>query len=199
MRRGAVVGASVLLDEFRRHGVKLAFLSGSYEDSPEGALSYKMQALFSEFEREKFKERPRGRKRKAQEGFYTGGVPFGYRYKGREQMSRGVQEPVASLRPGVERIFREVAEGATNYRVALSLNRDGIPTALGKRWHRESASQLIRKTAYYGVVTGKAGIPVAVPAMIERALWAHEAQRRKKRGRVGDRRASTRSPASCGA
>src|SRR5215831_11705519 len=65
-----VVDSMVLLQEISKYGVKLVFVSGSYDDSPEGELSFGMQSLVAQYERKKFAERSRrGRKRKAREGF----------------------------------------------------------------------------------------------------------------------------------
>ncbi len=50
-----------------------------------------MRGVFAEFEKSKIRERTmRGRKEKAQQGFVNGGrSPYGYRYKGKSEGSKG--------------------------------------------------------------------------------------------------------------
>jgi site-specific DNA recombinase len=179
----------LLMQEAGKMGAKLAFVSGSYEDSPEGELSFGVQSLVSRYERKKFAERTRRcRKQKAREGFvHSGSAPYGYRYLGHAAKSRGTLEVIEAEANVVRMIFDWTTDGWTNYRVAMQLNQMGIATQKGGRWYRESVAQVLRKTAYYGEVTGPAGIIIAVPAILSRELWdrAHTALARNKMGRVG--------------
>jgi site-specific DNA recombinase len=184
-----VVNSMVLLQEFSKYGVKLAFVSGSYDDSPEGEFSFGVQSLVAQFERKKFAERSRrGRRRKAAEGFvHSGSAPYGYRYLGHKFKKRGELEIIPAEARVVEQVFQWTARGMTNYRVAMQLNAQGILTQKGGRWYRESIAQVLRKTAYYGEVPGPAGIIIPVPAIVTRALWdrAHDTLQRNRAGKVG--------------
>jgi site-specific DNA recombinase len=168
-----VVNSMLLLQEFSNYGAKLVFVSGSYEDSPEGEFSFGVQSLVAQFERKKFAERSRrGRKRKASEGYvHSGSAPYGYRYLGRKVQKRGELEIIREEARVVEQIFQWTARGMTNYRVAMQLNAGGVTTQKGGRWYRESVAQVLRKTAYYGEVAGPGGITIPVPAIITRTLW----------------------------
>jgi site-specific DNA recombinase len=78
-----------LKKEFAKHGVKLEFVSTTYDETPMGKLYFTMCAAFAESERDLFQERSaRGRKQKARDG-YVNGRTFGYRYFGRGQGERG--------------------------------------------------------------------------------------------------------------
>jgi site-specific DNA recombinase len=179
----------VLLQEFNKNGVRLVFVSGSYEDSPEGEFSFGVQSLVAQFERKKFAERSRrGRKRKASEGFvHSASAAYGYRYLGHKFKKRGELEIIPAEARVVEQIFQGTARGMTNYRVAMQLNAGAVPTQKGGRWYRESIAQVFRKTTYYGEFAGPGRIIIPVPAIITRALWdhAHDTLRRNRAEKVG--------------
>jgi site-specific DNA recombinase len=184
-----IVDSMVLTQEIAKCGAKLVFVSGSYEDSPEGEFAFGVQSLVSRYERKKLAERSRRcRKQKAREGFvHSGSAPYGYRYLGHKFQSRGTLEVIEEQAKVVRMIFEWTAQGLTNYRVAMELNELGIPTAKGSRWYRESVAQVLRKTVYYGEVKGPAGIIVPVPTIISRVLWdrAHDQLRRNLVAYVG--------------
>jgi site-specific DNA recombinase len=183
------IDSLLLLQEFSKARVKLAFVSGSYDESPEGDLSYGVQSLVSEYERKKFAERSRrGRKRKAREGFVNSTAAcYGYRYLGFKLKKRGELAIIPEQAVIVERIFKMAAGGSTNYEMAMVLNGEGVKTAKGGKWWRESIAQVLRKTQHYGEFLGRSGIPVKVPAIIDRRLWdqAHVAQERNRVACVG--------------
>lgn len=179
----------LLRQEFAAAGVKQIFVSGSYEDSPEGELSYDIQSAVAQYERRKIAERTRrGRKRKAREGFHHSCPPtYGYRYLGHKFNQRGLLEIIPEQAAVVKRMFEMTARGASNYRVALTLNAEGIGTAKGLRWHRQSIAQTLAKTVYYGEKAGPAGIIVPAPPIVSRKLWdeAHAALARNRVALVG--------------
>jgi site-specific DNA recombinase len=73
----------LLIDEWRRRGVELAFLNRPLGQSPEDDLLLQVQGIVAEYERAKIMERSRrGKKHAAQRGSVTvmSGAPFGYRY-----------------------------------------------------------------------------------------------------------------------
>jgi site-specific DNA recombinase len=166
------VDSLLLLKECQRAGVRLEFVSGNYEDTPEGELMFAFQSMVSSYERKKFRERSdRGRKQKAREGFVHSSAPYGYRYLGHREKQRGVLEVIPQQAKVVVMIFEWSALGWTSYRVAMRLNELGIPTAKGHKWFRGSVTQVLKKTAYYGEVAGPDGIIIKVPAILDRALW----------------------------
>jgi DNA invertase Pin-like site-specific DNA recombinase len=183
-------GSSILLlREIQKAGAKLAFVSGSYEDTPEGILGFKVQSAVSAYERAKFAERSRRcRRQKAREGFvHSGSAPYGYKYLGHAAKSRGTLEVIEKQAKVVRQIFQWTAAGWTNYKIAMKLNELRIPTAKRVQWWREGIAQILAKTAYYGEVKGPAGIVIKVPAILSRELWdrAHAALARNKAARVG--------------
>jgi site-specific DNA recombinase len=178
----------ILDEEIERGGARMAFVSGSYEDSPEGRLARNMQRNVSEYEREKFRERSaRCRRQKSREGYaHAGPAPDGYRYEGHAFSKKGEYVIDRERARIVKMIFERTAQGSTNSRLALWLNEQGILTQKGHGWYRESVAQILEKTAYCGEVIQN-GETIKVPAIVTRDLWdrAHAALARNKVGRVG--------------
>jgi len=72
----------ILIEDFQKHGVKLAFANQQVDDSPEGKLLLQVQGAVGEYERTRILDRTRrGKKHKAQQGQIVGGVSaYGYDY-----------------------------------------------------------------------------------------------------------------------
>src|ERR687893_291148 len=76
----------LLIDEFRRAGVEVAFLNRAIGLSPEDDLLLQVQGMVAEYERAKILERSRrGKRHAAREGAVSvlSGAPYGYRYIGK--------------------------------------------------------------------------------------------------------------------
>lgn len=201
--RGEELDNLILDQELKKGGARLAFVSGSYEDTAEGSLSRDVQNAVSRFERRKFKERARRcRRQKSRDGHPHACLPpDGYKYEGHQFGKRGEFVIVPERAKVVKLIFEKTAEGMTNSRLALWLNEEGIETfnawlhrqrrgktrrKLSASWHRNSVTQVLEKTAYYGEIAQN-GEKIKVPAIVSRELWdrAHEALARNLIGRVG--------------
>jgi len=75
----------LLEEEFGKKGVRVHYVLGQYDDTPEGQLQKQIKAAIAEYEREKVKERSvRGKLGKARAGYVVGNglPPYGYRYEG---------------------------------------------------------------------------------------------------------------------
>lgn len=199
-----MVDAVILRGEVTKSGAALEFVSGSYEDTPEGEFAFSVQSLVSQYERRKFAERSRrGRQQRARDGYvHTSDAPYGYRYLGKKDGSRGTYEIQLEEAAIVRRIYAETTAGKTLYQVALGLNNDGIAPPRGRGntsaaqreergakgiWHREVVGRLIRKTAYRGVRLEAGGVEVRVPEIVSKAEWdaAHLARSRNAEARSG--------------
>jgi site-specific DNA recombinase len=180
----------MLEEEFkRRRGVKIDFVNGGSEDSPEGEYSRNVLRAGAQYEAAKFKERSRrGRRERAiAGGVHSGGVLFGYKYLGKLQGQCGKLEIIPVQAAIVRRIFNLAISGMSHYAIALLLNREGIPTQKNMQWHRGTVSQLLDKTAYFGKAPGPDGMLIDVPAIMTKAEFdaAHAAQRRNAIAKVG--------------
>src|SRR4051794_23038686 len=81
----------LLLEEFRRAGVEVAFLQHPISDDPNDQLLLQIQGAIAEYERAVLGERfRRGKLQKARDGHYLGGrAPYGYRYVPRQDAVPG--------------------------------------------------------------------------------------------------------------
>ncbi len=92
----------LLLEEFRRAGVEVAFLQHPISDDPNDQLLLQIQGAIAEYERAVLGERfRRGKLQRARDGHYQGGrAPYGYRYVPRQDTVPGhlvVDEQEAEL------------------------------------------------------------------------------------------------------
>lgn len=186
--RGGRIHAALLDSELAKGGAKLDFVSGSYDDTPEGRLSRKIQDDVSEYEREKLAERSRRcRRQKSRDGHpHSCVAPYGYKYEGHKFGKKGEYVKVEEEAKIVRVIFLKIAQGFTESACAKLLNELEIQTARGKRWSRNSISRIAARTAYYGELEQN-GQAIRVPVIVPRQLWdkAREALERNKEGRRG--------------
>jgi site-specific DNA recombinase len=196
----------LLLEELQRWGVAVRFLKQPPADSPDQRLLVQVQAAIAEYERARIQERTRrGRLFWARQGRpVSAKVPFGYRYVPRSQARPPTTEVDASEATVVQKIFHWYAEARlTPRQIALRLTAEGVPTPLGRNsyWDPSSIRLLLRCEAYLGnwflnrhradaegpshprrkQRPREEWIPVPVPALIERALFAKAQQLRRER------------------
>jgi site-specific DNA recombinase len=201
LTRGDEMDCLLLNQELKKGGVKLAYVSGSYDDSPEGEFASEVQNAASRFERKKFRERSRrGRRQKARDGHpHSCHPPDGYKYEGHKFGKRGEYVIVPERAKIVYMIYDMTAKGWTSGRLARYLNEKGVethaswlrrmgmkgPNSRG-RWFRSSVTQVMEKTCYYGEMIQN-GSTVFVREIVPRELWdrAHDALARNKVGEVG--------------
>jgi site-specific DNA recombinase len=139
-----VVHQLLLLEEFRKNDVEVHFVDTPNEDSPEGRMLLTIKGLFSEYEREKLRERTiRGSRQRAREGKVNHRPPFGYM-----TTKDGFLIPHPERTEIVRRVFKLIIEGNTCGAVAQRLNDEGVPGPAGKRWIRGVVLQVVRRDAY---------------------------------------------------
>jgi DNA invertase Pin-like site-specific DNA recombinase len=196
--RGGEMDSLILEQELKKGGARLVFVSGNYEDSPEGRLARGVQDKVSQYEREKFRERARRcRRRKSREGHpHACHPPDGYKYEGHKFGKKGEYVIVEVRAKIVRLIFTKTAAGMTNAALAIWLNEQGVPTHsayLGLKtkrgvhvWYPNSVTQVLEKKAYLGVMMQN-GEEIRIPPIITRELWkrAHDALALHKAGCVG--------------
>jgi len=138
----------LLRQEFERHGTKMRALNDRGDESPEGELTDGILDQLAKFERAKTAERTRrGLDRKAKEGKLIRGnkAPIGFRYS-EDGEALIAHEPEMRV---VRRIFRMVGgEGASLGEVERTLNREGVPSPTGGRWHRPSVRNVVLSDLY---------------------------------------------------
>jgi site-specific DNA recombinase len=188
----------IVEEELNRHGVRVEYVLGDYEDSPEGNLMKNVRAVIAEYERLKINERmTRGREQKVKAGHVIvhGHPPFGYRQAERDGKSvLVIDNDEAQV---VRMMFERYLEGAGARTIAQEFTDLGIASRgdrvnQGKKrgrggWAPGTIYDLITNEAYAGTWHyGAKRIPVSVPAIVEPEIWERaQEQRAKNRIRAG--------------
>jgi site-specific DNA recombinase len=141
----------VLLDEFKRAGVRVEFVTTPAEDTAEGRLLLNVSGVVAEFEREKIRERTsRGKREKARRGFYVQpkSCPFGYRPDPARPGHLILDEGQAAV---VRLIYRLCIDEKRSVRgIVMELRRLGIRSARG-RWTAPQVLRVLTGDGYAGV------------------------------------------------
>ena len=151
------VAQAILLEEFRKHGVEVVFLSQPRDPTAEGELLLQMQGMIAEYERAKILERTRrGRRFAAKQGKLSvmGRAPYGYRYIPKHQGDGEARYEVLLEEARVVRdLFTWVGvEGLSLRQVVSRLAEQGVrPRKDGACWDRATIRGILRNTAYHGV------------------------------------------------
>jgi len=137
--------------EFTALGVRVEYVLGNYDESPEGEVRKDLDATFAKWENAKRVERSnRGKKRKAEMGkFVTGRAPYGYRADPNAEGGLAVYEPEAEI---VRLIFRlYVEERYSLHQIVRQLERLNVKTYLEfDRWSHGTVAKLLRNSVYIG-------------------------------------------------
>ena len=81
----------------------------------------------------------------------VGRPPYGYRWRDPGPRQKTQLVPDETTAPIVQRIFRDVAAGASARKVAMALTASGVPTATGRgTWIYPTILNMIRHPAYVG-------------------------------------------------
>jgi len=155
------------VDAFKSAGVPFRSLTESFEaGTPFGDATLGMMSVFAQLDRDTMVQRTtEGLRRIAREGRFTGGrVPYGYRVENGRLVEHPDHAPVVRL------IYELAGDGLAPDRIALELERRGIPTAhhVG-RW--DNVHRILHRDAYLG--TWKWGTIVReIPAIVPESLHA---------------------------
>jgi site-specific DNA recombinase len=146
----------LLIDEFQRAGIEVAFLNRPLGRSAEDDLLLQVQGMIAEYERAKILERSRrGKKHAASSGSVNvlAGAPYGYRYLDRHVGGGEARYEILDDQAQVVRqIFHWVGvERLSIGEVCRRLRRAGHRSPSGKEsWDRTTVWGLLRNPAYRG-------------------------------------------------
>lgn len=156
----------IVEEELRKCNIRIEYVLGEYDDTPEGRLQKHIRATVSEYEREKIRERMvRGRRNYVKAGnvLVAGRPPYGYRLTNQnEKTTLEICEGEARV---VRLIFNLYIEGRSLGEIADTLTEMGIPTSYdtGERrriekrtmeygqWSRGSVAYILTNETYIGV------------------------------------------------
>jgi len=145
----------VLLEEFRRHGVRAFFIKNPPQkgNSPEVIMMNHFQGIFAEYERALILDRSRrGRIHKAKLGEQSilPSVPFGYRKTKQERQTIiEVEKREATV---VKQIYKfYIYDHLSLNEISLRLGESGIKSPRGNSyWHRSTIVGILKNRAYTG-------------------------------------------------
>ena len=143
-----------LLEEFRKHGLKVRFLKNPQTAStPEETMLQHFQGIFAEYERTLFLDRSRrGRIYKAKKGdpSVLPSVPYGYRKVKKEDHT--VVIIVEAEAKVIREIFRlYIHESCTLNDVARKITETGMkPRMGGTTWDRTTIRDILKNSTYVG-------------------------------------------------
>lgn len=194
----------MLVDEFRRAGVEVTFLSNEPGQSPESDLLLQVQGMLAEYERAQIVERCRRGKRHAANlgsASVLGHAPYGYRYVSKRE---GGGEARYEIHFEEAQIVRQIFDWVGCERVSMGevrrrLRAAGVPTQQGKElWDRSTIWRILRNPAYVGLAAfGKRRNGPMLPIRARSAATAgnrdgraHSARRHVKNGSVSPSRRS---------
>ena len=145
----------LLMEEFQRHGVEVAFVKSPPAKTPEDQLLAQVQGMIAEYERAQIIERTRrGKRHRARQGSVNvlSGAPYGYRYVKKRDVSSAYYEVVDAEATVVRKVYemftvQHLSIGA----ITRSLNEQAIPTRTrDSRWERSTVWAMLRNPAYVG-------------------------------------------------
>jgi site-specific DNA recombinase len=144
----------ILLEEFKKHGVKVHFFKNPpADDTPEAIMLNHFQGIFAEYERALILDRSRrGRIYKAKQGnpVCLPGVAYGYRrVKTDHKVLVEVCEEEAKVVKDIFRMY--VYDKKTISEIARILTQAGVRTANNRpAWTESSIRHMLKNTAYIG-------------------------------------------------
>jgi len=140
-----------LIRDCKKAGVELLCVTEPLQDGQVGELLSYVRGWASKLEAEKIKERTmRGKRERAKNGKLpqgTGRGAFGYHY----DPATGRRTIVETEAKVVRRIFDMASEGYSFHGIAQLLNKEGILTFAGHRWHPLTVKRMLTNPIYAGI------------------------------------------------
>lgn len=175
-----------LYHEWARSNVRGRLVENDTAMSSSVAAAVQGEADHSESKRKGKSVRKGLRRRARDRGKLAGGPrPYGYRWVGDRGEKR--LEVVSAEVPVVVRIFNDSIAGVSQKSLAAALNRDGVPSATGKRWIQASVRRVLTNVIYIGQIRHMGETYVGEhDSIITDATWNAAAAIRE--GRADERR-----------
>ena len=177
-RRDSIVYKSLL----KNLGIDVISINEPLDDSPAGQLLEGIIEVLDEFYSTNLaQDTLRGMTENAKRGFFNGGhIPTGYKrevYKdGAVERTKLTLDP--KFAPVIKRIFEMASQGSGIKAIATTLNNDGIPTKLGKKWGTTAIRNILSNETYTGTFLwnknakdGMIRVENSHPAIIERSRF----------------------------
>jgi len=144
----------VLMEEFKKHKIKVFFTNQQFEDTPAGKLMLQVHGAISEYERTTIRDRMRrGLKHAVKKGQVLGGnAPYGYSFARKTESTIArweVNEEEAEI---VRLIFDlYVNKGMKETAIANYLNDKGLLPRSGAKWWSTVIYSILKNDSYLGI------------------------------------------------
>ena len=190
-----------------KHGAKVDYVIGGYDETPEGEVRKDLDATFAKWENAKRVERSnRGKLGKAKSGLFVAGrAPFGYRIDRNMPGGLSIDEEQAWV---IRRVFELYTEQGKSIRdIGEILTSEGISAPLGgPKWGTSTIRGILSNAAYNGQIhynknkrlgkrlikrDKKQWVEIRVTPIVDRDAFS-EAQKRLNSSRMTRRRPSKR-------
>lgn len=139
----------LITEEIVKRKITLEFVNFTWNNTPEGRMFYQLRGMFSEFEREKIRERTiRGRLAKLAHYGKLSYDPrlYGYRFDTEQDVLLPHPEEAGT----VARMFAWAADGESAGAIARRLAAEGVAAPRGSRWYGSTVSRILRNPSYLG-------------------------------------------------
>jgi len=180
-----------LFETFETDSIDLVFLDvGVDTGTSQGRLLRNVLAAFAEFESDVKSDYGRANAAfKALGGLPHGKAPYGYR----QAPGTGDFVPHAQRALIVQEIFRRYVGGEGTCSIARRLDRRGLTTSRGARWHPDAIRKILDNPVHAGYRRHKGQLyDAAWEALIDRDSW-DETRRRREMARIKANRNHTRA------
>jgi site-specific DNA recombinase len=147
---------------------RLEFVTGNFEDSPNGRMFFGIRGVIAQYERELTRERTmRGKRERAKSGLRVGGrVAMGYLDEA------GVLVIDEARAATVRQMFVWHDSGVSLCEITRRLRASGVSTWSGKPWWYTAVRAILSNEVYAGIGHwGAERIVIPVPPLVSRELW----------------------------
>ena len=141
----------ILMQELEKHDVLLEAATETVDNSEVGKLVFYIKGYAAKLDAERRRDATgRGKMAMLKSGKLPQGVGIGiYGYHWVKETKKRI--PIEREAKVVQRMFEMMANGVSCFKIAVTLNKENIPTKSGKKWEPRTVSRILRNTAYYGV------------------------------------------------
>ncbi len=141
----------ILMQELEKHDVILEAATETVDNSEVGKLVFYIKGYAAKLDAERRRDATgRGKQAMLKNGKLPQGTGIGiYGYQWiKEYKKRIPLEREANI---VKRMFEMVVNGDGCFKIARTLNEEGVPTKSGKKWEARTVSRIVRNPAYMGI------------------------------------------------
>ncbi|GAA4711521.1 recombinase family protein [Brevibacillus fulvus] len=139
-----------IIGSFEQYGVRVIAINDNYDSLNKDSLTFDILSVLSEQESRKISARvSSAKKQKAKRGQWNGEPPIGYKVNS-ETKKLVIDEEKRSIPELIFRLY--TTEGLGTFKVAQTLNAQGLLTKNGNLWSRKTINNVLTNRAYIGCV-----------------------------------------------